>query len=429
MASTVAPITPRDMTSSESIEATSTLFIVAAVFAVLAPCCGTAAVGINWRRRLKPLRILQLLEISVILAALVLGIMAQNEVGRARRAGQRLQDLLDNFTAYDPFSSRTSFPTFNLCQETGAVFCTNVGRYSSQLLDFPTRFEQDEYEQRCGPVLWADSSEDDCCLNAPAELEDIQYAVDLGYNLAVMLTLSIIIALSDAVFAFRPLPHNASMACFCGSLWFDFFVNVYLVVVLFPALVLQTAWGRAGFDEPACIAKDRPELRDRMEAFEAAMVDALEGSLVEMIVFAAAQLCFAAFLFFGEEVTDIFDEAEPAKLQYPSSLNTTLATGQPPAAGDQSSIPPPSDFQAAPPAGGAWTPSPAAVPMQPMMADQGITPMHATGACPPAAISPGWPGNNHGSGSASLVESNVFQPNSAAAYYEQHQQAHVESSM
>eukprot|EP00045_Choanoeca_perplexa_P023123 m.12392 g.12392 ORF g.12392 m.12392 type:complete len:401 (-) comp9939_c0_seq1:33-1235(-) len=317
MATTTA--IPPDFDSNVSAESVSGLLIAAVLLAVLTPCAGTIALGLNWRRQTTPRRVLQVLEVAVVIISLILAIMAQVDVGKARRAGSRLDDYLNNVTYYDPFASglKTSNATFDLCHEPDALFCTNVGRYSSDLL---SNSSIDIYTDACGPVLWAASDEDDCCLNAPAEIQMSKDRMDMAYNLMVVVTISIIIGVCDMVFTFRPLEHNASMACLCGTLWFDFAANVFLFVVLFPAVILDTSFDRAGFDESQCIARGRPELTKLLYDLEAALVDALEGSLTEIIFFSCAQLLFAAFLFLGTEATDIFEDE---KNSYATSAGVT----------------------------------------------------------------------------------------------------------
>ena len=263
-----------------------------------------------------------MLEVLFIIVSLILGIMAQVDVGSARRAGRRLDRYLDNVTYFDPFDSLAT-STFDLCHEPGAPFCTNVGRYSSDLL---INSSINDYTAVCGPVVWAPSSEDDCCLNAPAELKLLQDLIDMAYSLMVVLTIGIIVGLCDLIFTFRPLPHAPSMACLCGTLWFDFAANIFLMIVLFPALLLETSFGRAGFDEPQCIARDRPELRDLMMDLETALISALEGSLTEVIYFSCAQLMFAAFLFCGTAPMDIF--MDDSKVDYVTETAIAPAPSQ-----------------------------------------------------------------------------------------------------
>eukprot|EP00045_Choanoeca_perplexa_P018665 m.293270 g.293270 ORF g.293270 m.293270 type:complete len:352 (-) comp19885_c0_seq1:199-1254(-) len=317
VSSTAEPLTPLDMATGPTMSATNGLFIAAVVFAVVTPCIGMVAVGNNWKRKLVPWRWLQFIEIAANIAAFALALAALAEVRAAQRAGSHLLTALRDLEPFDPSqysASSTSFESFDLCHEPGAVFCTHIQESptvtwdTDPVMNFTSNASQSFYENKCGQVLWAGRKASNCCYSGPGEIESIHNTVDMTVTLRTYLTLSIILIVSDMVVTFRPLPHRASLSCFCCGLGLEFLVNVFMMAVLFPMLVLKSSIGRAGFDEPACISQGRPELRDRMETFEEAMIVALEGSLVETIVFACAQLAAAAFLFFGEEATDIFDD-------------------------------------------------------------------------------------------------------------------------
>ena len=74
----------------------------------------------------------------------------------------------------------------------------------------------------------------------------------------VLLTIGIIVGLCDLILPLRPLAHGLPWgASLCGMLWFHLAANLKLFL-LFPALLLETSFGHAGFaTKPHNIAKDR----------------------------------------------------------------------------------------------------------------------------------------------------------------------------